>query len=1192
MKLNIALLLWQILSILPSHSLIHINPSVVRNIRCNETITNTMKSAESHYYQFTMNDTSAVYFGHCYSNHAGFNVLLMDDLGTNISSNYCFDSDFTIPNTERDTYFIVIKPYLINHTGSYTLQIHCAHSSDIRHSTSVISARDDYHCRDFTDRLNDQYIVVSCSPLNSWTDAEQQCERVLGTSLATIITENDMLEAVHTIKKIQITYGSTPQTNVSFWIGLYHDTTWKWIDDHDCYYTETGNCADDVHWDRTEPNILSPSKYGHAAFLFVGEIGNASTLSYFHTQSFEDQAFILCNGPTSQRNTSNCVGKHCWTHRQQFSLPDEDIPDFQEYPLPIAYWNKQLFLIGQNKIHYTTFKIFNNPFEWKRVFFNHNNLTILSGVILHAQFEASLYIFGCYGTHEINFYWNRKFGDSCNILIHIDLNTLYVRYNTITETDIVNHKYCMVAGRNYVYFINEDSILYYQADSKVKRVVNMNPVWARGEYIKCLVTNNEEYIYIFARNTVWKYNTHSRAVEYDHVISSYMAQSVQSPWAQGVTGRNGKLYLPGCYFAAWQTVVFDTSIDQFENATVDIFSPNKEDVASLFVRNSQLRIFDDNVLLNVYLDVIYSTVTETISINFTKTSSTNIWPSDGFPIQYYLNDFRNTINDIYPVFLYTSSTTNNINASIVLNTSDDHCICSEYNCRNCYQHFSLSQYLSPLDSHVNELQFVPNYYYSDDSDILLLPNLITIGLQRCIISLNSRNSMTNYTNPSIEIKYNLSCNCYSRIEQTFVFNITSPLVNISDVVSINVHDNGMIHCQICNTYCKECTDRMFVIHHATKSVTNGKYPLTIRPDSIDLRVMSFMDEFMYNRASHQTQITDWRAVVISLVIIGIMIIVLIISCSVQYSKYMEAFVVHKALVLVIGISQFDDKSWFLPGVQKSVDLVVNIWGKDLYNYDVFVCNPRSLCSTKDDVLDFIDKHITKLSNNAYQCVILHIISHGSDSGDSFICSDGQKIWLDHIRNELDYMSSSLIKIMFNHCCRGDKIYGDTNIELHRAVTRQFDYQKSSISSADSNWATIWGNIKGRALSDSGHFAEWLYDSFKRNLSRWKKKSFRTLVTEIGDSLQHQTNGAEISEINDTLRGYSELRFERCKDEGKGKENSDQWDSVQTNIYIDALIKDYCNKGQRDTLEISKRGMCTPLLNAEQCTNCNIKENEY
>eukprot|EP01084_Bolivina_argentea_P021517 39990_1 len=56
-------------------------------------------------------------------------------------------------------------------------------------------------------------------------------------------------------------------------------------------------------------------------------------------------------------------------------------------------------------------------------------------------------------------------------------------------------------------------------------------------------------------------------------------------------------------------------------------------------------------------------------------------------------------------------------------------------------------------------------------------------------------------------------------------------------------------------------------------------------------------------------------------IVSFVLIICFILCSILIickREYDKAFIVNKALVLIIGISQFDDKKKFLPGVSQNV----------------------------------------------------------------------------------------------------------------------------------------------------------------------------------------------------------------------------------------------------------------------------------
>eukprot|EP01084_Bolivina_argentea_P250282 419274_1 len=114
-------------------------------------------------------------------------------------------------------------------------------------------------------------------------------------------------------------------------------------------------------------------------------------------------------------------------------------------------------------------------------------------------------------------------------------------------------------------------------------------------------------------------------------------------------------------------------------------------------------------------------------------------------------------------------------------------------------------------------------------------------------------------------------------------------------------------------------------------------------------------------------------------------------------RYSNTFIVDKALVLIIGISNFDDQMYNIPGVKQNVADLVNLW-RYKYKYDVYVCNNETLYSTKLDVIKFIDQYTQKLSDTTYKSVIVHIISHLC--GDEFLGSDNKSIKIGLIKHEL------------------------------------------------------------------------------------------------------------------------------------------------------------------------------------------------
>eukprot|EP01084_Bolivina_argentea_P243394 408036_1 len=485
-------------------------------------------------------------------------------------------------------------------------------------------------------QYTDQYIVQSLTA--TWFDAENHCENVIGTSLATIITDNDMEKAIINIISSGHDYQST---NLSFWIGLYRfkNNIWHWIERMDCNYTLTQNCKDDSHWQMNQPDELPESKYmGHyGAVLFIPDISNPYNNTYLYDMPFEDtNAMVLCNGPVSNYTIPTCSETFCWKQEKHLSDFTMILDVFGISHPYVAYWNSTLFLFGERQIHYTKFQMYSNDFHWKHsVWTTDPNGIQIGENANYAQVGSSFYIL-IYVSNRVTYAYDRG-------LVHVNLDTLDVKQITTITMDGAFPRtayICMVADSKYVYLVRQGNIMHYQIASGQWTAADFDydvPGFSETVYLNCIVTNDGKSIYIFSRThsqdgavAFWviKYDTSLKQINYFNTTSLCMIEPV---YATGIAGRNGKLYVPGCHPSAYKTLVFDPSIEEFENETIDIFSPLIDYMPDY--RKSQLVIFDDNILLNVYQGydvIIHFGVTNTISINFGETNvNTKIWPSHG-----------------------------------------------------------------------------------------------------------------------------------------------------------------------------------------------------------------------------------------------------------------------------------------------------------------------------------------------------------------------------------------------------------------------------------------------------------------------------------------------------------------------------------------------------------------------------------
>eukprot|EP01084_Bolivina_argentea_P111322 198666_1 len=1087
----------------------------------------------------------------------------------------------------KGAYFIGISPsnrYPYD-GGSYQFKIDCVKIVD-KNSTSVLSISNSTHNDTHTAVTNDchhhpisfdnlTYILMVHYQLYSqinWYALENRCEAEFGTALATIISEKDLKTAVTDINDILNDKGwaKEQRTNFNIHIGLISDLInggkWKWVDGTKCDYTPTGDCSDDIHWHKNQPDgepvLALPEQF--TAVLYIPDV-STNVNATFYDDPLDDRSndhtsleggiavFYLCNGPKSQYSVQGCTQKSCWINKQYLDddyVREDSIPTYIK-PI-VAYWKSKLFIIGTNQMHYTPMKLFYNDFEWNHKTHNFSIDWSLEGY-MYTQYQSTIYFYA----------FQCEFGYK-NCFVKIDLDSLELQLIHVPDQYPANVQ-CIVADENSVYLVGPSSIYKYTADDWTISILDTG-VSTRI----CAITYDEKYIYMFDYPIIIKYDINFgsfKILQTTNICMFQQGTANNDHDVRTVTGINGKIYFHGCYFAGWKTLIFDPKMEQFENETIDITEPTKGDMP--YYRFSYPIVFDDNILLLLYRNaqsfLVHSAVTDLVSINFSNTNMLpEIWPSDGFDIKYYLNDFSNLTNNIYYIFLYSNNTMKSINTSIILNPANDDCICTNniYNCYNCCQHFELNNFLTVYDNNVAQLTFIPTYSIVKNTNVhpLIVQKYITIKLQRCNISFKNITTFITSDNPSIKFNFTLSPNCYSRIGTNFSLNITAPKIYIAKELLIIIMHDDLSHenktlCKICemeresDNDCLNIVDESFVIHGAT-NFNGADFKIDMKSNMIDFRITSSTSKIIKyygNRNTTQFNNDLWYLLLL-LIIPCIVIFIVFLYCK---RAYMDAFVVDKSLVLIIGICQFDDKKLLLAGVKYNIIDLIDLW-RYVYNYDVFVCNQDTLYCTKLDVIDFIDEHMTKLEDTTYKAVIVHVISHGSD--DSFVTSDSKQLNIDFIKHELinkadEEENIGLIKLIFNHGCQGEANYSDGNImglntyhttnneqiddnlyyatrgalNMHRTIDNNHDYDIPH----DANCAVIAGNISGRTMSDSGYFTKCICDAFKSNLKRMIKADFNSLMVEIGRNLENKTNNAELSNVNGTLR-YHHIRFEKGK----------------------------------------------------------------
>eukprot|EP01084_Bolivina_argentea_P069051 125694_1 len=157
----------------------------------------------------------------------------------------------------------------------------------------------------------------------------------------------------------------------------------------------------------------------------------------------------------------------------------------------------------------------------------------------------------------------------------------------------------------------------------------------------------------------------------------------------------------------------------------------------------------------------------------------------------------------------------------------------------------------------------------------------------------------------------------------------------------------------------------------------------------------------------------------------LLLIPLILYPMYRFKKYRQHMVIDKALVLIIGISNFNDSKLKLPGIKSNVTDLEKLW-KSTYNYTVCICNADTLSCSKQNVIDFIDKYKEELMDVSYKAVVVHILSHGVQN-DCFLTSDLKIMPITFIQHELittaEFANNfGLLKLIFHHACRGNIDY--------------------------------------------------------------------------------------------------------------------------------------------------------------------------
>eukprot|EP01084_Bolivina_argentea_P147648 258292_1 len=314
-------------------------------IKCGQSVNGEIfSSQQDYYYYFNLSAATTVLFDSCRSEYATTLFVMNMNFSILYETSNNYDIDPSICGQQLLLYSLAKGRYIlgIRSLGKYNVELRC--------NDAVID--------------NSSYRGISY-PSYNWHDAMLFCEEIFGTTLATVINERDVLDAIDSITL----YDPSIQVYDSF-IGMYKDavngSVWQWVDETKCGYA--GNCANHTHWHEGHPEKSQNTQRG--TYLKID--GASATL--YDTKMIPPPGFAMygtvCNAPNSKYSIPNCTDTlKCWIalhccNNLALNLDVASTPFSWEFKPTIAYYNSKLFMIGLNKIHYTDFQLYQHQYNW------------------------------------------------------------------------------------------------------------------------------------------------------------------------------------------------------------------------------------------------------------------------------------------------------------------------------------------------------------------------------------------------------------------------------------------------------------------------------------------------------------------------------------------------------------------------------------------------------------------------------------------------------------------------------------------------------------------------------------------------------------------------------------------------------------------------------------------------------------
>eukprot|EP01084_Bolivina_argentea_P317294 550121_1 len=692
---------------------------------------------------------------------------------------------------------------------------------------------------------NNKYILIK-SELSTYDAAEAECERLFETTLATVLSLND-------IDQVTQLFNQSGNVSISAWIGRYRDvrdgSKWLWIDNSD--YSDVWPFElyrPKQEWNlssTTQPDDILKSQDIHRIGTVISLVGESVK---FQAYSANSKHYWLCNAP----------GYEYTYPILDFSgdIINEWRPSdlFLDGANSFAFWNNTIFIIDMNRTA-EAWMIQENELHWSHSFdfviFNYQQN--ISNKTAHnywyTQYKSSFYLLISYVIGDV---------------IQFELTQINLENNVINQTlsdphwqlilfdpDIYIHV-CMVADQSSVYLLRASVMLIYDLET---HQWFQTDIW-EDIPTACAIDKNEQFIYIFGlwQDVLYKYEIMSKKL-----IIVNEVNLCSNAVGTAITAANGKIYLHGCYVASWKTLIFDSDREKFENFLMGYKEYILRSGFTTMQQGSKLVVVDDNVIALVHSKNyslsygVYYSWTEFIAINFDDTK-TIIWPSDGIDFQYYISSIYEIYSwriSGYNIQVTSNDTENYIDGKVVLNTS--YCDCTPYLCSRCLEHFDLTPYLSLHDNHIDNIDIKLNLSRKPGSRYLergfIANPVLNIELNRCVINILDLSARYGKADSVIVplVKYEVNELCYSRVNVNFLFDVNidkydHELVSIIDTqfVNISIIDNQTHICHICGYeyphYCRDCNLYNFSLVNEKLQYDQGILNVSCSSNMVDLVV--------------------------------------------------------------------------------------------------------------------------------------------------------------------------------------------------------------------------------------------------------------------------------------------------------------------------------------------------------------------